>query len=427
MIMKKSLNIWVLQTGEPLHCDGGNPRPMRAMNLADAAVRHGHRVTIVSSAFNHTEKLHRATTFRSIEIKEGLRICLIPSPGYQSHKGLARLYDHAVLAFNLKKWLGGEAVKPDVVFIGYPPIEVAFVMAGWLVRKSIPFVVDVKDQWPHIFVDSMPPSLKPVARLLFAPYFFIGSRTLKKATSISAMADDFLEWSIKFSGRDRVVMDRVFPLTAPRPPLSAEQRAEAQQFWAGKDVSLDADKVVFAGTITGSFDIRPVVKAAQYFFDQGSSGSGIGCEFVICGDGPHLEEWRGLFKGLENVHFPGWVTSAQAEVLFESAVASLVPLKSIPNYTGNVPNKVVDSLARGKPVLSGLRGTLEKMIVNDGVGLFYGDDQSLSACITKLLQNPELTAAIGSNCRRIYDERYDFEKVYDSIVSHLVCLDQEGN
>jgi len=38
------MNVWILQTGEPLHIDAGHPRPMRAMNLANALVKAGHIV-----------------------------------------------------------------------------------------------------------------------------------------------------------------------------------------------------------------------------------------------------------------------------------------------------------------------------------------------------------------------------------------------
>jgi hypothetical protein len=43
----KPLTVWILQTGEPLHIDGENARPMRAMNLSNALVEAGHKVSIL--------------------------------------------------------------------------------------------------------------------------------------------------------------------------------------------------------------------------------------------------------------------------------------------------------------------------------------------------------------------------------------------
>ena len=53
------MNIMILQTGEPLHCDHPPKRPMRGMNLANAFVERGHKVTLISSGFDHQDKKHR--------------------------------------------------------------------------------------------------------------------------------------------------------------------------------------------------------------------------------------------------------------------------------------------------------------------------------------------------------------------------------
>ena len=50
------MNIWIFQTGEPLHIDKENSRPMRAMNLSNKLVDSGHKVILWSSSFNHQKK-----------------------------------------------------------------------------------------------------------------------------------------------------------------------------------------------------------------------------------------------------------------------------------------------------------------------------------------------------------------------------------
>ena len=113
-----SLTVWILQTGEPLHSDDGNLRPMRAMNLANALVDKGHNVILWSSGFYHQEKRHRSRIFEKVHINDKLEIRLIPSCGYKKHIGLMRLLDHFQLAWNLKKLLKKEKTLPDVAFIG---------------------------------------------------------------------------------------------------------------------------------------------------------------------------------------------------------------------------------------------------------------------------------------------------------------------
>ena len=148
--MKDSLTVWLLQTGEPLHIDKGNPRPMRAMNLANSLVEAGHKVVLWSSDYYHQEKRHRNRVGQPIKVSSQLEIRLIPSPGYVRNIGPGRLWDHAVLARNLKKMLREEYSQPDVGFVGYPPIETAVVMTGWLSARGIPSLLDLKDQWPSL-------------------------------------------------------------------------------------------------------------------------------------------------------------------------------------------------------------------------------------------------------------------------------------
>ena len=165
------MNVWLLQTGEPLHIDEGNPRPMRAMNLANALVEAGHKVVLWSSAFYHQEKRHRCRVAQRIVVSPQLEIRLIPSPGYFRNIGLGRLWDHAILARNLGQQLKQEMISPDVAFIGYPPIEAAAVMTRWLRVRGVPSILDIKDQWPTKFMNALHKTVRPLGRIIFNIYF----------------------------------------------------------------------------------------------------------------------------------------------------------------------------------------------------------------------------------------------------------------
>ena len=195
------MNVWIFQTGEPLHIDGNHVRGMRAMNLADSLLSNGHSVTIWTSSFVHYEKKHRSKSFKKISVGKNLKICLVPSLGYEKHIGFRRLLDHFQLAYNLRKQLKKEKVVPDVAFVGYPPVEFAYIASAWLKHKGIPFMLDAKDQWPHIFLDPVPKTLRPLARIMFAPYFYLGQMAMRNASSFCSMTQSFLNWMEEFSGR----------------------------------------------------------------------------------------------------------------------------------------------------------------------------------------------------------------------------------
>ena len=197
--------IWLLQTGEPLHSDQENDRPMRAMNLANELVKAGHRVILWSSAFSHQAKKHRSRVYKEIKISESLEIRLIPSTGYKRNISILRFYDHCVLALNLHKHLKNISEIPDVAFVGYPPIEIAYVMSTWLKKKKIPFLLDVKDKWPEILAQSFPFGLRFFARLLLTPYYVMAKKSMLSATGICAHTSGFLNWSLIFSNRNLIL------------------------------------------------------------------------------------------------------------------------------------------------------------------------------------------------------------------------------
>ncbi len=420
--MSDRLTIWLLQTGEPLHSDVGSPRPMRAMNLANALMAAGHRVVLWSSSFYHQEKRHRVQGSSSITVSPALEIRLIASPGYRRNIGPARLWDHAMLGYNLAKALSIERSVPDVAFIGYPPIETAAVMARWLTIRGVPCMVDVKDQWPSIFIDALPSPLKLLGRIALAPYFYYGRRAMRDATALSAMADGFLQWAAGFAGRSVSHLDQVVPLTVPTGQVSSVELEDAGCWWDQQGIKADGtQRIIFVGSHSPAFDIGPLCEAAKVMARSGSV-----CQFIFCGDGTNSPAWRAKMAGLNNVYFPGWIDRAKIEALALRSSAALAPYHNTEDFTMSIPNKVIDALALGLPVLSPLRGEVERLIFDFGIGMSYGaaTGKTLVECAEYLATKPGLRDELSSNALQLYRERFSFETVYGGLVRHLEMLAQ---
>lgn len=419
------LTVWIMQTGEPLHIDPGTPRPMRAMNLADALVAAGHRVVLWSSAFYHQEKRHRTRTADRIQVSDRLEIRLIPSPGYQRNIGPGRLWDHAMMGRTLKAMLNAETVLPDVAFLGYPPIETAAVMARWLRERGVPSVLDVKDLWPSLFLDPLPGALRPLGRVALSPYYALARRTMRDVTGVTAMAESYVQWAVDFAGRARRPADRVVPLTPAAGNCTPEQLADARAWWDAKGVPVDPAtfRVMFVGGHISAFDLEPVRDAAT-----ACRAAGLSAQFVICGDGPENANFRALLAGLPNVVFPGWVDLPQIQALAERSQGALAPYRNIENFTKNIPNKVVDSMKLGLPLLSALEGEVDALIRTHGVGLSYGSaaGRTLADAVRTLAADPAARAGMAARARALYEEAFSFEKVYGGLVQHLEGLAATG-
>ena len=418
--MTQALTVWLLQTGEPLPSDPGNPRPMRAMNLAGALVAAGHRVVLWSSAFYHQEKRHRVVAFTRINVNPGLEVRLIASPGYGRNIGPGRLWDHVVLAHNLARELQRETIMPDVAFVGYPPIETAAVMTRWLARRGVPCMLDVKDQWPTIFTDALPAKVRGLGRIALAPYFHYAHRSMRDATALTAMAGDFLRWAAAFAGREVGPLDRVVPLTVPSGQIPDAEIAHAALWWDQQGVRDDGRfRVFFVGSHSQAFDIEPVHGAAQSLIASMPS-----CEFVLCGDGDQSAAWRARLAGLANVRFPGWVERAQIEALARRSSVALAPYRSSSDFVISVPNKVIDAMALGLPILSPLEGEVARLIAEHKTGLAYGQPggHTLAQCIHALAGDPQLRESLADNAQRHYHAHFAFDTVYGGLVADLESL-----
>ena len=59
------------------------------------------------------------------------------------------------------------------------------------------------------------------------------------------------------------------------------------------------------------------------------------------------------------------------------------------------------------------------MIKSNKVGFTYGDNMPLSVCIQSLLSDNNIQKKMSENAKKLYNEEFDFDKVYDSLVAHL--------
>lgn len=410
--------IWIFQTGEPLHIDKDEPRPMRGINLANALIDKGHIVSLISSSFYHQKKYHRSKEYKKIKINKSLEILLVPSPGYKKNLSIFRLIDHYILASNLKKILNLQNKLPDVAFIGYPPIETSFVLIKWLKQNNIPSLLDIKDQWPQVFVDAFPKFLRFFAFLSFYPYFFLSKKIMRQATGISTISQSFLDWALAFSARSKTKFDIIAPLTSPNYNLLAIHEAEALNWWSERGISKNKlFKVIFIGSFSKAFDFDVIFETALEFLNKN-----INCEFILCGDGEVSDYLKNKSKKYKNVKIFDWIDSKKITALAKISSAFIAPYKNKPDFVKSVPNKVINSLKFGLPLLSPLKGEVHDLIKKYEIGLSYNDAKSLGVSLRELMNNKVIYKTYANNSAKLYENKFEFKIVYNQLVKHLESL-----
>lgn len=410
------MKVWILQTGEPLHTDKGFPRPMRCMNIANYFIERGHKVIIWSSCFYHQEKKHRYLKFKSIEVNKNLTINLIPSPGYRKNIGLKRLWDHFILGCNLKNILKiSNPEEPDFAFIGYPPIEISFVLANWLKNKKTKVVLDIKDQWPEYFIDNLPNYLKKIGKILFYPYFLIAKKTMRDVDGICSMSNSYLKWSKNFSKTLNKKFDYILPLTSPKLVLDEFEFKEAKRWLIKKGLKKDKKVICFVGSLSKAFDFVPIQKAINKLNKERDDFL-----LVICGEGDNSAFVKQIFKSSANVIFPGWIDIKTISVLFSMAHVSIAPYLSCKNFNYNIPNKIIDSIAHDLPFITSLRGEVEQLVKSNNVGLICDENyKSWYNAFSVILNDISLRKELSLNCHNLYEEKFQSTKNYITYIKKL--------
>jgi glycosyltransferase involved in cell wall biosynthesis len=405
------MNVWILQTGEPLPIDKSGLRPMRAINLANELIKRGHKVTLWSSDFDHFSKTHRYGKMTDINDSDSLKIRLIPSCGYKANVGISRLIDHFQLGWNLWIMLRKES-KPDIGFIGYPPIEPAWVMTKFLRKKSVPTILDVKDAWPDVLVRGFPTRFRLIARTLLKPYYLIMRSTFKSSTYLSSISPDFLNWALSRIPRDRKVFDKVNYLSGSKIKFSSSEIAEAQNYWDSLGIREDGIfRCTYIGSLTNTLDFQRVFEAAK----------DTEVEFVIAGTGAAAEKFKNQSTDLKNVTFSGWVSGVQATVLAERSTLLLAPYTELEDFKISLPNKFIDSMMHGKPMITSLSGFPKDFIEKNHIGKYYSNSErgSLTCLIKEISKNlPEVTQ-MGVNAQNLFEKIYGGEIVYSKLVDSL--------
>lgn len=359
------MHIWIVQTGEPLPTDGPNVRGMRAMNLANALVERGHRVTIWSTNFYHQEKRHRFGNDRCIEITPNLTVRLIASIGYRRHVGPRRFVDHAQLGWRFPR-LAKKCPVPDLAFIGFPPIEIAASAVRFCASRGVPTIVDVKDLWPDIFEDAVPRMARPVARLLLSPLRCSTRTALSRASGICATTDEYLSWATRQANRDRCSQDCVVPILPPPGLVDSRALFAAGTHWDALGVPEDGRlRACFVGNLGRTTDFSAVLEAIR------SDPRCDRWQFVIAGSGDQEDRWRQAARDLPNVLLPGRITLPAIRSLFGRSTVGLAPFNQIANYESNIPNKIHDYLAAGLPVITPLGGPTRALLSEFGLNVRY--------------------------------------------------------
>jgi glycosyltransferase involved in cell wall biosynthesis len=417
------MRVWLVTIGEPLPTDR-DPRSLRTGMVAEMMARAGHEVVWWTSEFDHSRRRHRFATDVSRMIRPNLRLEALRGVAYRRSVSFTRLANHAELAYKFWRAVGREP-RPDLIVSSLPTIELCLVAARYGRAASVPVVLDMRDMWPDIFAELAPRALEPLARAALSPLARALARACADATAITGITDAFVDWGVTYAGRARSPLDRAFPLgySGTRPDAGA--LAAARQFWRARGVTEESGEFIacFFGAVGRQFDIDTVLDAAHILARRGRRA-----RFVFCGDGDDLRRLREAAHGLPGVTFPGWVDRAQIAALMDLSSVGLAPYVGGMGYEASYPNKIIEYLSSGLPIVTCLEGLLRELVERDGVGVYYrkGDALQLAAEIEQLAGDRAALSRMRQAAAGVFRERFVAEDVYAAMIRHFERLVAEN-
>jgi glycosyltransferase involved in cell wall biosynthesis len=143
--------------------------------------------------------------------------------------------------------------------------------------------------------------------------------------------------------------------------------------------------------------------------------------FIICGSGVNLNFYKKKSEGYSNIIFPGWINEAQIWTLLRMSSIGLLPYQNSKSFVISLPNKSIEYLSAGLPIISSLKGVLGDLLRNHNCGINYESENAddLTSILINLFNHPELLKEMSKNAYTLYKVKFVAEKVYSDMINYL--------
>jgi glycosyltransferase involved in cell wall biosynthesis len=414
------MRVWLITVGgEPLPIDGINERLRRTGILANTIIKRKHKIIWWTSTFDHVKKKQRFKKDTNIEINNSYKIKLLHSIGYKKNISLSRFINHYLLGCKFYKHAQYEH-KPDIILCSLPTLKLSLSAVKYGKKMNIPVIIDMRDMWPEVFLDFIPSWAKRIANIFFLPMHIILAKACFNATCITGITQGYVEWGVKCANRSLTSFDRPFPLAYSKIRPDIESIKNAKNFWKKFSIVKNNSKfnICFFGNLGQSFvpEFINIINVAKNLKMKNYPIC-----FIICGCGDNLSFYKKISKGFGNIIFPGWINKDQIWTLLRMSSIGLLPYQNVKSFVISFPNKSIEYLSAGLPIVSSLKGVLGDLLNIYNCGITYESEnaEDLSSKLIYLFNHPTLLKEMSKNAFALYKEKFVAEKVYNNMVDYL--------
>ena len=393
---------------------GQDPGSERHFYSCKYLARHGHAVTAITSNVDYKRATvkYPGVGWRMRRQIEGVDIWYVYS--YANFRGSFTKRFWYYLTYLLTTMLAGLLVKkPDVIYAVSTPLTVGLLGYCLSRLRRVPFVFEVTDIWPDA---AMAVGIVKNQALIRTAHW-LEMFCYRKAVYIVALSEGIRDNIVgKGIPAEKVLLITNGVDTSLFRPSSA---TGADRTRLRHEFGLDSHFVCMYLGAHGAYNaLWTIIDTAQALHDNPSY------LFVLVGDGDEKPRLEAMVRerGLTNVRFLPPMPRAETPALLRAADVFLLPNRRGEFYTMNLPNKLFDFLASGRPVVVAGHGESGNLVQRAGAGRIVPaeDGAAMAQAVIELaaLGDAERTAT-GELGRQYVIEHYDRDRLSQVLLELL--------
>lgn len=401
----RGLRIWIINHYAKQPNDSGG---LRHWHLARKLVKEGHKPVIIASGFRHRgiggERLTKGARV-GLQEWEGVKYIWLRTPSYKGNSA-RRLWN--MISFSLGVLVNRrvrELPAPDVVIGSSPHLFAALAAHRWAQRLRVPFVLEVRDLWPD--------SLIQVA----------GVSPWHPLVLLLRRVEKFL-----YRGADRIISllpsaDDHFRRMAPHAEVAWIPNGTDldYRFPAASNRSRDLFHVLYAGSHGPANALDCMIEAARIVERRGFGDQIL---FRFIGSGPEKSRLIDQVRdaGQTNVRFEDPVPKHGMSRVLQDADVLMGSTLDLDLYKfGISPNKLIDYLASGRPIVWGTAASNDP-VSEAGAGMTVAaeDSSGIADAVLALFEMSEEGRQQMGNRGRAYATRVHSYETLASKLSRLL-------
>jgi len=393
--MRKPLRLLVISHGFPPDMGGASNR---AWNIAKAMWTCGHEVVVIAAYpyYPHGRVSPRyARRLFTRESVDGIEMIRVWIPSLKTEGYLNRLMIYLAFTFSYsvgQLLLGGR--RQDLVYYVSPyPLSVLSFPAILFARLSGSRVfLDVADLWPELILEIGRIRTPLVATVVNVMTKLVSTLSDLATPTTESIRKRLLQLGLSKKKLEVVELAVDTDYFRPQSPKVMDQRLK------GKFVA------EYSGIIHPKYDFVSLIEAAKIVGQKNAR-----ILILIRGRGEWSAHIKRLTSSMQNVLVLDRLESASGVLDYLNAADVLLcPMRDLEVWRSEVPSKVLEYFAVGKPVICSGMGETETIMKEHAPGVIVrpNDPEALAEAILKLEADKHLYDASARNARELAIQRY---------------------